>query len=72
MEDAFGRRIFHPRDNRWLEESVDSLKRFPLDRLDWRLINSHRLDIVRLPDYIDLDRNVGACGLPGEWQGSAH
>ncbi len=41
---------------------MDTLERFPLDRLDWRLINSHRLDILRLPDYIDLDRDVAAAG----------
>ncbi len=32
----------------WLEESVDTLRRFPLDRINWRLTNSHRKDIVRL------------------------
>jgi hypothetical protein len=32
----------------WLEDSVDTLKRFPLDRFDWRHGNSHRLDIVAL------------------------
>ena len=31
----------------WLEESVDTLKRFPLDRFDWRHTNSHRKDIVK-------------------------
>ena len=61
-EDAFGKADLSPKDNGWLEESVDSLKRFPLDRADWRLINSHRLDVIRLPDYVDLDRDVGAVG----------
>ncbi|MGO8814870.1 MAG: hypothetical protein ACLQVG_09480 [Terriglobia bacterium] len=60
--DAFGAQDLSPRNNSWLEESVDTLERFPLDRLDWRLINSHRLDILRLPDYIDLDRDVAAAG----------
>jgi hypothetical protein len=32
----------------WLEDSVETLKGFPLDRLDWPLRNSHRLDIVKL------------------------
>ena len=32
----------------WLEDSVETLKRFPLDRFDWRHTNSHRLDIVPL------------------------
>lgn len=33
----------------WLDRSVDELRRFPLDRFDWRHSNSHRLDIVSLP-----------------------
>jgi len=33
----------------WLEESADTLKRFPLDRFDWRHTNSHRKDIVKFP-----------------------
>ncbi|MGB9605285.1 MAG: hypothetical protein ACPL88_05320, partial [Bryobacteraceae bacterium] len=33
----------------WLEESLDTLRRFPLDRVDWKLTNSHRRDIVPLP-----------------------
>lgn len=50
-----GKKIPSPRGARelptwpgWLEDSVDMLKRFPLDRFDWRHINSHRLDIVPL------------------------
>lgn len=35
----------------WLAESVDSLKRYPLDRVDWALRNSHRKDIVFLPPW---------------------
>jgi hypothetical protein len=46
-EDAFGARDLSPR-GAWLEEAVDSLRRFPLDRRDWRLENSHRKDIVPL------------------------
>jgi hypothetical protein len=33
----------------WLDDSIETLKRFPLDRFSWRHENSHRLDIVRLP-----------------------
>ncbi len=33
----------------WLEDSMETLKGFPLDRLDWASRNSHRIDIVRLP-----------------------
>jgi hypothetical protein len=36
-------------DGPWLEDSLDSLRRYPLDRFDWALSNSHRLDVVRLP-----------------------
>lgn len=32
----------------WLEDSVDTLKRFPLDRFDWRHTNDRRLDLVPL------------------------
>lgn len=27
-------------------EGVDTLKRFPLDRVNWRLTNSHRIDVI--------------------------
>ncbi|MBX7259522.1 MAG: hypothetical protein K1Y02_24390, partial [Candidatus Hydrogenedentes bacterium] len=33
----------------WLVDSVDTLKRFPLDRLDWSHDNSERIDIIMLP-----------------------
>ncbi|MDZ4858653.1 MAG: hypothetical protein SGI88_06690, partial [Candidatus Hydrogenedentes bacterium] len=33
----------------WLDDSVDTLKRFPLDRFNWAQENSHRLDIIMLP-----------------------
>jgi hypothetical protein len=33
----------------WLEEAVDALKRFPLDRVNWPYANSHRRDVVPLP-----------------------
>lgn len=32
----------------WLEDSVDALKGFPLDRCNWACKNSHRLDIIPL------------------------
>jgi hypothetical protein len=34
----------------WLEESADTLRRFPLDRVNWRLTNAHRKDIRPLAD----------------------
>jgi hypothetical protein len=33
----------------WHEDSMATLYGFPLDRLDWPLRNSHRLDVVALP-----------------------
>ncbi len=33
----------------WQEDSMATLYGFPLDRLNWPLRNSHRLDIIRLP-----------------------
>ena len=35
----------------WLEDAIETLKRFPLDRFDWRHTNSHRKDIVRLTNH---------------------
>ena len=32
----------------WLEDSVDSLQRYPLDRVHWAMKNSHRKDIAPL------------------------
>jgi len=34
----------------WLEDGVETLKRFPLDRFDWRHDNSRRIDLVRLSE----------------------
>ncbi len=34
----------------WLEESADTLRRYPLDRFNWALKNSHRRDVSMLPD----------------------
>ena len=35
----------------WLADSLETLKRFPLDRFDWRHTNHHRKDIVFLTDH---------------------
>ena len=32
----------------WLEQSIETLERFPLDRIDWRHTNSRRIDVVPL------------------------
>jgi len=59
FEDAFGESDLSP-VGAWLGESMDTLRRYPLDRVNWRLINSRRKDIVPLPDYA---RDHGAKGL---------
>lgn len=46
--DAFGERRITANGS-WLEDSVDTLKRFPLDRVEWGYQNSHRKDIIPLP-----------------------
>ena len=45
---AFGEWKLDPWDG-WLDDSVDTLKRFPLDRFSWAHKNSHRIDIIPLP-----------------------
>lgn len=35
----------------WLEQSLDTLRRYPLDRFNWGLKNSHRLDVTNLPRF---------------------
>ncbi|HRI89680.1 MAG TPA: hypothetical protein PK869_15510, partial [Candidatus Hydrogenedentes bacterium] len=32
----------------WLEDSLDALRRYPVDRIEWSIKNSHRKDIVPL------------------------
>lgn len=47
----------------WLEESADTLRRFPLNLVDWPLRNSHRADLVPLPAYIRPDARPGTLFL---------
>jgi hypothetical protein len=35
----------------WIEDSIGTLKRFPLDRFDWRHTNHHRKDLTLLSDH---------------------
>ncbi len=50
FKDAFEQQDLSPQGE-WLEESIDTLKRYPLDRINWGLVNSHRKDVVPLADY---------------------
>ena len=35
----------------WIADSIETLKRFPLDRFNWRHTNGHRKDLIRLSDH---------------------
>ena len=46
--DQWGQISLDP-DQGWLEDSIDTLRRFPLDRFNWAHSNSGRSDLVKLP-----------------------
>ena len=52
FEDAFGKQPLDA-DGAWREESMETLERFPLDRFNWALKNSHRKDLTLLPPFIE-------------------
>jgi len=35
----------------WLDDGIDTLKRYPLDLVDWPMSNAHRTDMVPLGDH---------------------
>ncbi len=37
---------------KWLEDSVDALKRFPMDLVQWPVENGHRSDLLPLPSHV--------------------
>jgi hypothetical protein len=49
--DAYGKEELSP-TGEWLSESVDTLRRFPLNLVEWRLENSHRNDIMPLSETV--------------------
>ncbi|MEO2050099.1 MAG: hypothetical protein ABGX16_26375 [Pirellulales bacterium] len=55
--DQWGTRSLTPWDG-WLEDSLATLKGFPLDRLNWACKNSHRLDVVRLPRQNSMEKII--------------
>lgn len=50
---------------RCFEDAVDTLKRYPLDLVDWPVSNAHRIDVKPLPDHLGQGPNTGQ-GLDGE------
>ncbi|MFQ6677046.1 MAG: hypothetical protein ACE5D0_01890 [Fidelibacterota bacterium] len=50
FSDAWGTYDLAPH-KKWLEESVETLVRFPLDRFNWRHENSQRIDLLKLHSW---------------------
>ncbi|HOV74290.1 MAG TPA: two-component regulator propeller domain-containing protein [Candidatus Hydrogenedentes bacterium] len=50
-------------DGEWLEQSVETLVRFPLDRCNWAHENSHRKDLVPLPAHVREGREARGKGF---------
>jgi hypothetical protein len=46
-------------EGRWLEDSAETLRRYPLDRFNWSVKNSGRKDVVLLPEFVREGRNRG-------------
>lgn len=49
--DAYGTNPMDLPGVEWLDDSVETLRRIPLDRVNWSYRNSHRLDITPLEDH---------------------
>lgn len=54
FQDAFDRMDLAPKGD-WLTESLDTLRRYPLDRVDWRVTNHQRKDVVPLAEAAEGD-----------------
>lgn len=61
FENAYGTLDLAARGD-WLEDSLDSLRRLPLDRIDWGHRNSHRLDLVPVRALISEDEGRPVSG----------
>ncbi|PCJ65727.1 MAG: hypothetical protein COA73_02205 [Candidatus Hydrogenedentota bacterium] len=62
FDDPWGSHPIDPKED-WLEDTIATLKGFPLDRYNWASKNSHRLDIVKLPSQNRID--ITASARPG-------
>jgi hypothetical protein len=47
----------------WLDQSVDTLKRFPINLVDWGQTNANRLDIVKLSPHLRPDDDAEKFGM---------
>ncbi|BCS34885.1 hypothetical protein TBR22_A41110 [Luteitalea sp. TBR-22] len=50
--DAFGTESLALSDDEWVPDTIDTLRRFPVDLVDHGLRNSHRLDVQPLPAHV--------------------
>ncbi|MFB3826378.1 MAG: hypothetical protein ACE15B_06395 [Bryobacteraceae bacterium] len=46
----------------WVGESLETLQRYPLDRFNWKHVNSYRTDVAPLPETVRGDRR-GRAGM---------
>lgn len=58
--DAYGANPMDLPGTEWLDDSVETLRRIPLDRVNWSYRNSHRLDITPLEAHKREDGGKGA------------
>lgn len=65
FRDPFGDHDLSPWHG-WLDDSLETLRGFPLDRCNWSHTNSHRLDLVRLP------RQSGSGHIESSGSGRGH
>jgi hypothetical protein len=47
----------------WANEAMETLRRFPLNLVEWPMLNSHRRDLQPLPAYVRPDREPGTLFL---------
>lgn len=61
FRDGFGEQNLTLPRAQWLDDTLDTLRRFPIDLVDWGHANSHRLDVRPLPTHVrpDSGRAVG-------------
>ncbi|HAX44057.1 MAG TPA: hypothetical protein PLF84_17065 [Bryobacteraceae bacterium] len=62
--DAYGTNPMDLPGAEWLDDSVETLRRIPLDRVNWSYRNSHRLDITPLEDHKRENGGKGAGHRP--------
>lgn len=67
VTDAYGTETLTLPDAQWRGATLDTLRRFPVDLVDWGLSNSHRLDVRPLEPHVrpgaDRTHAVGRDGM---------